>query len=245
MFESPPSFWEHVLAALLGLVIPVTTVLRHRGESEPPDEEPATYTTADKIALYWSNGATLAVLAALVLWASLGAGRDASELGLTTALRQPAIGFALVAVLLGLYAIDTRRQLAPDRIDRTRRRWHRDTPFMPTNAREVRHSLAMVTSAAIFEEILFRGFLIGYVSTWTPASWTGLALAVALPSVVFSLCHSYQGARAMLKIAALSGLCGAIFVATGSLCFPIVAHFTIDLVGVMLGPRLMRAESPA
>ena len=106
--------------------------------------------------------------------------------------------------------------------------------------REVVHSLSMVASAAFFEEIVFRGFLIAYTTHFTASTPLGYAAAVTLPAIVFGLCHVYQGWRAVAKIILLATLFGAILVATGSLWIPIALHFTMDLIGVLLAPRLLR-----
>ena len=111
---------------------------------------------------------------------------------------------------------------------------------MPATPGEVGHSLVMVASAALFEEIVFRGFLIAYVAHFTGATTPGLVAAVMLPAAVFGLGHLYQGWHAVLKIVLLAGVFGWILVVTGSLWIPIALHFLVDLIGVCLGPRLLR-----
>ena len=145
----------------------------------------------------------------------------------------------LGAVVLALYAMDTMAQLRPDRIAATRMRWRTCTPFMPATPRELRHSLAMVTGAAVGEEVLYRGFLIGYLATLTSSWRYSLVVAVVLPAVVFGAGHAYQGMVRAAKVAALTLLFGVIVVLTGTLWIAIVIHFVADLVGMMLGPRLM------
>lgn len=234
----PLTFWDHLIAFLLAVVIPLTGALQHRrirGEGA--------YETRQKIALYWSSVVQMAILAGAVVWAGHHAGRTPADLGLTVPPERPDLGLLLASIFLAAYAVDAGWQLAtPERRAATRARWRRDTPFMPATARELRHSLALVVSAAIGEEILYRGFLISYLTCFTGTSRTGLVLAVAVPAVVFAVSHLYQGTRAVAKIVVLACLFGAIFVVTGSLWIVIALHFVVDLVGVLLGPKLLAAR---
>lgn len=229
--------WDHLLALLVGLLLPITGALQGRRRPEPVEPEP--FTPSEKVALYWSNSAFLAVVAGLAILAWRVGDRSLDTLGLTVAPTHLAWGGGLAAIFLALFAADTLRQLAPSRIAETRARWRRDTPFMPATAREMRHALALVVSASVFEEIAFRGFLIAYVAHWTGDSSAGTVAAVALPALVFGICHAYQGGWAMAKIALLSGFFGAILVVTGSLWIPIALHFVVDLIAFRMGPRLM------
>lgn len=229
------TLWDHLLALLVGLLLPVAGALQGRRSED--DDEP--FSPREKIALYWSNSVFLALIAGLTILVWRLEGRSLDALGLTAAPGELVWGVGLAALFLALFAADTLRQLAPGRIAETRARWRRDTPFMPATPREMRHSLAMVTSAATFEEIVYRGFLIAYVAHWTGTTPAGVAAAVALPAVVFAVCHAYQGGPAMAKIALLSSFFGAILVVTGSLWIPIALHFVVDLVAFRMGPRLL------
>ena len=236
-----PSGWDHALALLFGVVLPVSTLLQSGRFRDAP---PGTYDTQTKITFYWTNAGTLLILATGVVGAWLWQGRSLAELGLARAPERPVAGLALAAAFLVFYGLDTRAQLAtPERLAATRERWRRDTPFMPQTRGEIAHSLVLITGAAVGEEILFRAFLIQYAAAFTGA-WIGpgalaLAAAVAAPAVVFALCHLYQGWRPVAKIVLLSGFFGAIYVVTGSLWIPIALHFVVDLVGSLLGPQLL------
>ena len=242
MFSATP--WDHALAVLCGLVLPVVGVLQRPRRAD--DSEPETFDSREKIVVYWGNSALLWILAGAVVVAWRHGDRTVAELGLTAPLERPAHGLLLALVFLGAYSLDTWRQLAtPKRLADTRARWRRDTPFMPETPRELRHSLVLVASASVCEEVAFRGFLVAYVTSFVGTSAAGLTFAVALPALVFAVCHAYQGFHAMAKIALLAGIFGAILVVTGSLWIPIALHVLVDLVGVLLGPTLLRpGEAP-
>jgi membrane protease YdiL (CAAX protease family) len=226
-----PSLWEHLLALVAGVLLPLSGALQHRKREI---EASAELETRDKLVMYWANAGILALFALLVLLAWRHAGRTIDELGLTAAPQNLGAGLALAFAFLGLYAFDARRAVSAENLAETRARWQRNTPFMPASRRELAHSLVMVASAALFEEIVYRGFLIRYVQ-----HFTGTETAVAIPALVFAAGHYYQGWTAMLKIVLLAGIFGAILVVTGSLWIPIALHFVVDLVGALLGPRLL------
>ena len=235
-----PGWLDHVLALLVGVLLPLSAMLQARGESAPVPLD-----TRDKIRLYLGNGITMWLLAGITAWIWLGAGRSLSDLGFRAV--HPEL-VALVWTLCGgyllLYVGDATFQLAtPERRARTRSRWRRDTPFMPANGREVAWSLIMVVSAAVCEEILFRGFLIRYLSSFTGWEMPGVAVAVAAPALVFGLSHLYQGPLAVVKIVILAAWYGVIYLLGGSLWPVIALHFVTDLIGSFLGPFLLGGAS--
>lgn len=240
-----PTIYDHLLAAVLGLILPVAGAMQRRqalrdaDESAPPFLDPG-----QKIALYWVNSAVLAFLGAGGLLAWRSAGRTWQDLGLTLPPERFGWGLLLALLFLLLFAFDTCRQLAPERLPATRTRWRRDTPFMPETTREFRHSLILVTSASLFEEILYRGFLIAYVGRFTGPSLPGLVVAVTLPAAVFGASHAYQGVRAVIKIFFLAALFGTIFVITRSLWIPVALHLAVDLVGMLLAPKVLSPGPP-
>ncbi len=232
--------FDHLLAALIGLVLPVFgAVQRRHALADAEGTEPLPLDTGQKIFLYWCNGAMLVLLGggALLIW--WFAERPWQDLGLTVPPDRLGWGLLLALFFLILYAADTRYELAPKRLPATRARWRRDTPFMPETPRELRHSLVLVTAASLSEEILYRGFLIAYVAHFAGDSALGAAVAVAVPAVIFGASHSYQGARAACKIFFLAGVFGLIFVITQSLWIPIFLHFLVDLIGMLLGPKVL------
>lgn len=233
------TLWDHALAFFLVLVLPLLTALQHKSSKAAARD----LTTSDKVAAYWSNGVTLAVLAGITLIVWRVGDHPFTALGLTSVPHNVGAGLGIAAIFLALWIVDTRIRLSPAHLHETRRRWRSDTPFMPVTPREVRHSLAMVVSASVCEEIMFRGFLVNYAMSFTGPTTLGMAAAVALPGFVFAVLHLYLGWRAVVKIALLASFFGAILVVTGSLWIPIALHFVVDLVAsFFLGPRLLRQE---
>jgi membrane protease YdiL (CAAX protease family) len=92
--------------------------------------------------------------------------------------------------------------------------------------------LAVVAVAAGFgEELLFRGLVQAGVSRLIPgptAPWIALAVA----SVLFGVCHWLNTTYAILAMLA-GAYFGVIFLATGSVWTPIVAHATYDFIALV------------
>jgi len=82
-------------------------------------------------------------------------------------------------------------------------------------------------TAGICEEILYRGFLIRYLSN---GPWhAGLWIALAIASISFGLAHRYQGLSGIIGTAVLGAAMAMLFLASGSLWLPMALHAIIDL----------------
>ncbi len=81
-------------------------------------------------------------------------------------------------------------------------------------------------TAAITEEILFRGYLIYALST----AFSGLPpiMVLIISSMVFGLIHIYQGKWNVLKTGGVGLLLGIIYYVFGSLIPGFIVHFLID-----------------
>ncbi len=114
--------------------------------------------------------------------------------------------------------------------------------LIPRTSREKLVALVMVApTAAICEEILYRGFLFQRLLDWNgSATW---ALIVA--SLGFGMAHAYQGLHGMVRAAVLGALLTVPLVRTGSIYPSIASHFLIDAVAlVWLGPKFLKPPPP-
>jgi uncharacterized protein len=121
-------------------------------------------------------------------------------------------------------------------------RWRKLLPdfsaLIPATARERLLWVAVAISAGICEEIVFRGWLLSTLHSALNLNGMGLILVAA---AVFGFAHAYQGITGVI-LTAFAGLlfCG-LYVATGSLLFPIILHALIDLRFALLpAPRAPR-----
>ncbi len=104
--------------------------------------------------------------------------------------------------------------------------------LLPNTRKERRLFAALAVTAGICEEILFRGFLLFYLQEVFPGF--GVVGAVVVSSMVFGLCHLYQGVRGILGTGAFGAGMAILYVASGSLIVPIVLHALLDLRVLLL-----------
>jgi CAAX protease family protein len=89
--------------------------------------------------------------------------------------------------------------------------------------------VALVLAAPLFEETLFRGFMIAGFSR----SWLGYSGAVLLTSLAWALIHFQYGAYEIIIVFAFGILLGSARVKTGSLATPYLIHAVANAVATM------------
>ena len=96
----------------------------------------------------------------------------------------------------------------------------------------VSRRLFIVVTAAVTEEVLYRGYAIGIGQD----VWGSLTIAFAISLVVFVAAHYTHGAKALATVFWISLVMSFLFVYTGNLFSCIIAHFTIDAFGTLFVP---------
>lgn len=110
--------------------------------------------------------------------------------------------------------------------------------LLPRNRREFWLVLLAFVPAVLVEELLFRSLLIGGLSPLLSP-----LLLVLGTGVAFGLLHSPQGVWGMAG-AALAGIVfGLLFVQTGSLVAPLVAHYVANSAQIGLATATRRVEN--
>jgi membrane protease YdiL (CAAX protease family) len=100
--------------------------------------------------------------------------------------------------------------------------------------------LALAVFAAMWEEIVFRGFLLGRLRAAMPkrdsrgAALCRDALAVLLTALVFATGHGYQGVLGLVQTAVAGVALGALTIWRKSLWPAIGAHLLIDAFGLVM-----------
>lgn len=181
-----------------------------------------------RIPVYLSSIFALIVLAGLTAAAAAAAHFERATLGIT-ALPLPsallwaalttagAIAYALLCRALGMRETATTLRLLP----RTRA--------------DKAGFTALSLAAGLFEEFVYRGFLIAALLVATGS----LPLAILLAAAAFGLVHGYQAPGGILRAAILGLVLTVPFVVTGSLVPGVIAHAGYDVImGVALGDYL-------
>ncbi len=150
------------------------------------------------------------------------------------------LGAVLVALATGAFLQSWRGMARADAADRRRYREQLAElgHMMPRNAREYAAFVALSITAGVVEETIFRGWLIWYLQAWMP-----LTAAVLVSSAAFGLAHLYQGAAGVAKTAIIGLLLALLYLLTGSLWLPIVAHAMIDVLQGATMMELYRRRS--
>ena len=108
--------------------------------------------------------------------------------------------------------------------------------LMPVTRREKGLYAGLSICAGLGEELAYRAYAIPAMIV----AGGSTALALAFTSAAFAVLHSYQGVLGVVRTGAVGVIMGAVFLHTGSVWPPIVAHVLIDLaVGFVLADRLL------
>jgi membrane protease YdiL (CAAX protease family) len=102
---------------------------------------------------------------------------------------------------------------------------------------------AVSVGAGVSEELLFRGFLFWYLGFFFPQ--LSLVQLVVISSLLFGICHVYQGAIGIVATGVLGAVLMWMYVSTESLVLPIAIHALIDLrILAIFTPGRMRSLQP-
>jgi len=92
----------------------------------------------------------------------------------------------------------------------------------------------LVAIVAFSEETIFRGYLLLRFNN----IFSSKLMSVFLSAFIFSLGHGYEGTAGMGTVGYLGILFGLIYLWRGSLIAPMVMHFLLDFIGLILFPLL-------
>ncbi|HXI87266.1 MAG TPA: CPBP family intramembrane glutamic endopeptidase [Parvularculaceae bacterium] len=110
--------------------------------------------------------------------------------------------------------------------------------ILPQTREEFFYFPILGVTGGIFEELLYRGFLI-----WFLTPFAGLYGAVVISSVIFGFGHAYQGWRGVLRTALIGLAFGIGYALTHSLWWLMAAHVLIGLFADLIALRLKRLAS--
>jgi uncharacterized protein len=234
-----PNWADHIAAFVFCIAVPLYAA-RQRLKSGPF----TSFDSRQKKFIYISGSLSLFIMAAVVMSVWLLFKRPIAELGLT----QPvdtrswlwiAIIFIVIYLLDAFVTLSTKKG-----IDTTVENWKKRTPFLPTKKNELPEYLLLCFSAGVFEEIVYRGYLVTYCWYLFDGMEYQKFFSILLPAFVFSLAHFYQGINAVFKIFILSIIFGYLFINSGSLLIVMILHFLVDAAGGLLTMKYMKDGEP-
>jgi membrane protease YdiL (CAAX protease family) len=234
------TLFDHFLILVLFLVQPIhgwlsfQRYLKKIAAGEPADR-PKLYRQTQ--VLEWGF---LAVLLAVFF----GLSRDLSTLGFVGV---GGTGFWICAALLAggsvamILSTKSSRQLSQSARDEQRAAFGDLGHFMPQDDRDLASFYRISVTAGIVEEIVFRGFVLWYLTFFM-----GLWPAVLVSSIAFGLGHSYQGFSGIIRTGLIGLAFGTLFVVSGSIWLPIIGHILVDVLqGRQLRELYRDVDEPA
>lgn len=149
------------------------------------------------------------------------------------------IAVAAATVFLAVMLLNLRVFIKPVRYPKLREQM-REMKILPRSAPELLVFLAVAVTAGIWEELLFRGFLI-----WFLAPYAGVIGAALISTLAFGLGHAYQGWRGIPRTGAIGLILAVAYIASGSLWWVMAAHALLDLYGGLLAYRISQMPEAA
>ena len=232
-----PHWADHILAFAFCIAIPVYGgIQRRKGFHE------VSFTSEQKKGIYIAGSFSLFIMGAAVMIVWLLFRRPVAEIGLTQP-RDLQSWWWMTIVFALIYLLDTVVTLSSKKgIDKTVENFKKRTPFLPTKKRELPEYLLLCFSAGVFEEIVYRGYLVSYCWYLFEGSNYQQLLAVFVPAFAFSIAHFYQGGKAVVKIFVLAIVFGYLFIYSGSLLIVMILHFVVDAIGGLLTIKYIKEE---
>jgi uncharacterized protein len=227
--------WDFAIILLfLGVLAPWLSYRRVRRLMQAPS-----IGMMERLALYASTIAFQWVAAAVILWRTAAHGVRPETLGL--ALPKPAlaatlaVGLSLLALLNQIFSLH-RLAARPSELKGTIPQLA--LKIFPQNDIERLVFIALVTTVALCEELIYRGFV---QRIFQDVSGGFVVVGVVVSAAFFALAHLYQGRRGLVSTFVVGVLFSAVRSWSGTLLPTACAHFVTDLVVGILAPRRLRA----
>ena len=225
--------WDFALIlAVLGVVVPILGRRRIRALLRLPDT-----TKIDRLSIYASTIAFQWLFAVLILWRCHHYAICPAQLGLSLSSDRLSITIMIVlATLIFVLQLASIRRLGFDSKDLTSETIQLALKVFPRDGIERLCFFALVSTVAICEEFIYRGFAQYVFQDWSHSVLVGLIAS----SILFSLAHLYQGRRGLASTFAVGLLFAGVRAWSGTLLPTIVAHFVADFTVGILAPRRIR-----
>jgi len=222
-----------IIVALAVFVMPVMSILTGRKLARAPDARGL----LPRYVLIISRGVLFIVLVAGAWWMQR---RPFGALGLASHLSVwDYAGFAF-ALLIGLVMVAQGKSLASAPVEKLQRAMKavRSIKITPNTPGEIALFMLMSLSAGVWEELVYRGFLV-----WFLVPLTNVVGAIVISALIFGLAHLYQGVRGFVASTVLGLIFAALYLFTASLWWLMVVHAVIDMVGGFNTVQIKRAAA--
>ena len=225
-----PSLIDHILIWIFGIIFPFISGLQSeklRGS--------IIFNEQSRRRLYLGNSIMLFLSGSTILITWFIKQRNFSILGFSKSFQYTNTSLIILGLFIIAYVVDLlfSYKKAKSKKEISDLEWFEKSSFLPEYTRELPLYILLCACAGIFEEIIYRGFIVSYFLP-IQQSDTFPFLALFAPSILFSLAHYYQGWISVLKIFIFSTLLSWIFISSKSIYINMIIHFLIDLTGGIL-----------
>lgn len=224
--------WDYIaILALLGVVVPWNSARRIRTilQSE--------ITSSSRITLYLATAAFQLTVSAIIAWRCMEGGLNQESLGLR--LVHPLSGVVSVAVISGILVTNQWlgvRRLSSQPPDRRGRMAHLAEKLLPRTTREKIVAMFLVTTVALCEEFIYRGFIEAWFQILTSSAAAGAVISAGF----FAVAHSYQGRKGVLVTFLVGFVFSWVRIWTNSLLPSVMIHLAVDLSAGLAFSRMLR-----
>jgi membrane protease YdiL (CAAX protease family) len=232
-------YWDYaIIFVTLGALVPLLG--RRRVERIL---KTAQTTQRERLRLYASTVVFQWTLTAVVLWRGFAHEMSHADFGLalprpwlTAIISVGLVGLLLLNQIVSLQQVGSNPEQLHGKLAQVALR------IFPRDRAEGVAFFGVVTTVAICEEVVFRGFVQGVFQSWSERT----LVAVVASAALFSIAHLYQGRRGLIATFIVGVLFSVTRSWTGSLIPCCVGHFAVDFVaGYFLPERLRKALSAA
>jgi membrane protease YdiL (CAAX protease family) len=224
-----PSITDHVVVWIFGIIFPFLSGL----QSEKLNGE-IVFNAESRKKLYLGNSLMLAISGGSIIGIWFLKKRPFESLGFRTIEHFSTMLFIPLIIFIIAYTIDllnTKKQLS-NGLTNNDVEWFEKSSFLPEQKSELKYYIILCICAGIFEELIYRSFMVTY---FLPTQQVGFPfVALFAPAILFSLAHYYQGWQAVFKIMLFSSLLGWIFIVSKSIYLNMFIHFMVDLISGIL-----------
>ena len=215
---------DHLFVVVFAIVVPITGFIGFRRLLK----RAAAGATVNRGDLYRNTAINhwILFLIALVLWSS--AERPWSALGFEFSFDRwflAALGLTIAGIVLLFVQVRQVVSAGQEELALVRAQFGKLALIIPQNGNELSRFYLVSITAGIVEEVLWRGFLIWYLSQSMP-----LWLAAVVSSIGFGLAHAYQGTAQLPKVTLVGAAFAGLYLLSGSIWLPMLFHAALDIL---------------
>ncbi|MEP1097411.1 MAG: CPBP family intramembrane glutamic endopeptidase [Cyclobacteriaceae bacterium] len=221
-----------IAAIIVGVLFPLYAVLTSKKTIEKLEENPEALADVYKGTILALGIITLTVAAAIKIE------RVPLEVVGLEFIRNPIWILALLISSGIAFFLISKIRIPEDKIESARKSLEGVRHILPKNRREYRWMMATAFVAGIFEEVVFRGFLV-----WIVGLHVHISIAILGVNILFGVAHATTKLNNAVKAFGLGLFFSMIYYFTGSLWLAMLTHIIVDLYAGTFSYKFSQLET--